>query len=84
MYRGFVKSPSIPLFQRGRFPWIPLFGKKGFVPSLWQREVRRDFVNTVFILMTLLVIQNDISPLSKYSLYKLKHKELWFSLNENK
>jgi hypothetical protein len=25
----FIKSPFIPLFQRGRFPDIPLFGKEG-------------------------------------------------------
>jgi len=34
---------------------LPLFAKEGFIPSLWQREVRRDFVIDVFILMTLLV-----------------------------
>ncbi|OGW52977.1 MAG: hypothetical protein A2Y81_05355 [Nitrospirae bacterium RBG_13_43_8] len=36
---------------------LPLFSKEGFISSLWQREVRRDFVIDVFILMTLLVIQ---------------------------
>jgi len=27
---------------------LPLFAKEGFIPSLWQREVRRDFVIDVF------------------------------------
>src|SRR4030042_4096791 len=30
----------------------PLFAKEGFIPSLWQREVRRDFIIDVFILIT--------------------------------
>jgi hypothetical protein len=34
---------------------LPLFAKEGFIPSLWQREVRRDFIVNVFILMTSLV-----------------------------
>jgi hypothetical protein len=33
----------------------PLFGKEGHITSLWQREVRRDLIINVFILMTLLV-----------------------------
>jgi hypothetical protein len=33
----------------------PLFSKEGYITSLWQREVRRDFMINVFILMTLLV-----------------------------
>jgi hypothetical protein len=33
----------------------PLFSKEGYITSLWQREVRRDFIINVFILMTLLV-----------------------------
>jgi hypothetical protein len=35
----------------------PLFTKEGDDPSLWQREVRRDFIINVFILMTLLLSQ---------------------------
>jgi hypothetical protein len=34
---------------------LPLFSKEGYITSLWQREVRRDFIINVFILMTLLV-----------------------------
>jgi len=34
---------------------LPLFAKEGYISSLWQREVRRDFIINVFILMTLLV-----------------------------
>jgi len=34
----------------------PECGKEGFIPSLWKREVRRDFVIDVFILITLLVM----------------------------
>jgi hypothetical protein len=34
---------------------LPLFSKEGHITSLWQREVRRDFIINVFILMTLLV-----------------------------
>jgi hypothetical protein len=34
---------------------LPLFAKEGFIPSLWKREVRRDLVIDVFMLMTLLV-----------------------------
>jgi len=33
----------------------PLFAKEGDDPSLWQREVRRDFIINVFILITLLL-----------------------------
>ena len=33
----------------------PLFAKEGHISSLWQREVRRDFIINVFILMTALV-----------------------------
>jgi hypothetical protein len=31
---------------------LPLFSKEGYITSLWQREVRRDFIINVFILMT--------------------------------
>jgi len=34
---------------------LPLFAKEGYISSLWQREVRRDFIINVFILMTVLV-----------------------------
>jgi hypothetical protein len=34
---------------------FPLFAKEGCISSLWQREVRRDFIINVFILMTVLV-----------------------------
>jgi len=34
---------------------LPLFSKEGYITSLWKREVRRDFIINVFILMTLLV-----------------------------
>jgi hypothetical protein len=34
---------------------LPLFAKEGYYSSLWQREVRRDFIINVFILMILLV-----------------------------
>jgi hypothetical protein len=34
---------------------LPLFSKEGYITFLWQREVRRDFIINVFILMTLLV-----------------------------
>jgi hypothetical protein len=37
---------------------LPLFSKEGYIPSLWQREVRRDFIMNVFTLMTLLVINH--------------------------
>jgi len=34
----------------------PLFAKEGQIPSLRQREVRRDFINNIFIyIMTILV-----------------------------
>jgi hypothetical protein len=35
----------------------PLFAKEGDNPSLWQKEVRRDFIINVFMLMTLLLSQ---------------------------
>jgi hypothetical protein len=35
----------------------PLFAKEGDITSLWQREVRWDFLNNVVILMALLVIK---------------------------
>ena len=31
----------------------PLFAKEGNYPSLWQREVRRDFLKTSRLLMSL-------------------------------
>ena len=34
---------------------FPLFAKEGFKSSLWQREVRRDFINNVVIIMRLLI-----------------------------
>ncbi len=34
---------------------LPLFAKEGYKTSLWQREVRRDFINTVIPIMSLLV-----------------------------
>jgi hypothetical protein len=43
----------------------PLFAKEGDDPSLWQREVRRDFIINVFILMTLLL--NKFLTMSYYS-----------------
>jgi hypothetical protein len=37
---------------------MPLFAKEGFIFSLWQREVKRDFVINVFIINTNLSIVN--------------------------
>jgi hypothetical protein len=34
---------------------LPLFAKEGYISSLCQREVRRDFLFNVFILMTVLL-----------------------------
>jgi hypothetical protein len=34
---------------------LPLFTKEGNSPSLWKREIRRDFTINVFILIILLV-----------------------------
>jgi hypothetical protein len=31
----------------------PLFAKEGYKTSLWQREVRRDFINNVFTIEAL-------------------------------
>jgi hypothetical protein len=39
----------------------PLFAKEGDDSSLWQREVRRDFIINVFILMTLLLTEESFS-----------------------
>jgi hypothetical protein len=36
----------------------PECGKEGYIASLWQREVRRDFLNNVVILMAPLVAMN--------------------------
>jgi hypothetical protein len=33
----------------------PLFTKEGYISSLWQKEVRRDFIINVFIFITLLI-----------------------------
>ena len=33
---------------------LPLFTKEGYISSLWQREVRRDFIMSVFIVITLM------------------------------
>jgi len=46
---------------------LPLFGKEGNSPSLWKREVRRDFRIYVFILMTLLVLSHS-TPLYQVSM----------------
>jgi hypothetical protein len=37
---------------------FPLFAKEGYIASLWQREVRRDFLNNVVIFMASLVAVN--------------------------
>jgi hypothetical protein len=37
---------------------FPLFAKEGYIASLWQREVRRDFLNNVVIFMASLVAMN--------------------------
>jgi hypothetical protein len=34
---------------------LPLFAKEGDKSSLWQREVRRDFINNVVIIVRLLI-----------------------------
>jgi hypothetical protein len=39
---------------------FPLFAKEGCISSLWQREVRRDFIINVFILMTVLVTNETL------------------------
>jgi len=50
-----LKNLPLPLFASA--PADSPRRKRGVYSSLWQREVRRDFVIDVFILMTLLVIQ---------------------------
>jgi hypothetical protein len=47
---------------------LPLFSKEGYFTSLWQREVRRDFIINVFILMTLLV-REGWCFISRHSIY---------------
>jgi hypothetical protein len=39
---------------------FPLFSKEGYITSLWKREVMRDFIINVFILMTLLVTEKEV------------------------
>ena len=43
---NFHNSENLPL---------PLFAKEGYKSSLWQREVRRDLINNVVIIMRLLI-----------------------------
>ena len=43
---NFNKSENLP---------FPLFAKEGYKSSIWQREVRRDFINNVVIIMRLLI-----------------------------
>jgi hypothetical protein len=50
------KSENLPL---------PLFAKEGDKTSLWQREVRRDFINNVVPIMRLL------EPISKSKYYHI-------------
>jgi hypothetical protein len=61
VFKKFISDAS--LFKNLPFP---LFAKEGFISSLWQREVRRDFVIDVFMFVTLLVLtlfrfQNSIN-----------------------
>jgi hypothetical protein len=51
----------------------PLFSKEGYIPSLWQREVRRDFIINVLILMTLLIILRFLIKKWEDKLIALKH-----------
>jgi hypothetical protein len=60
----------------------PLFSKEGYVTSLWQREVRKDFIINVFILMTLLVTHPPLNPLPvreglQYVLHILLQSQNW-------
>jgi hypothetical protein len=38
-----TKSPLAPLCPPGQRPYGPA-AKEGYFPSLWKREVRRDFI----------------------------------------
>jgi hypothetical protein len=43
------------VIERGNLLHLTLFAKEGDIASLWQMEVRRDFLNNVTFLMVLLV-----------------------------
>jgi hypothetical protein len=55
----FVKSPLIPLFQRGICPWIPLFGKEG--RGEIYRTLINSFVLVIFVLVIIAIFSNETS-----------------------
>ena len=59
---------------------LPLFAKEGYFPSLWKREVRRDFIkqchyyetvnkSCAFISRRLFLAASDFTPLESPSIY---------------
>jgi len=49
-----LRVSKLNLHESGNLP-LPLFAKEGYKTSLWQREVRRDFINNVVSIMRLLI-----------------------------
>ena len=50
----FIKGLKIEFTKSENLP-LPLFAKEGYKSSLWQREVRRDFINNVVNIMRPLI-----------------------------
>jgi len=48
-----------PSFQKWSFSYYDTVSKEGENPSLWQRKVRRDFINDVVIMLRLLIYKPD-------------------------
>jgi hypothetical protein len=53
-----LNAVKINLYKSENLP-LPLFAKEGYKSSLWQREVRRDFIDNVVIIMRLLINSPD-------------------------
>jgi hypothetical protein len=58
------------VIEWGNLLHLPLFGKEGDIASLWQREVRRAFLNNVTFLMVLLasfpIVLSDLYCMEAY------------------
>jgi hypothetical protein len=48
---GHDKNKVLRVIEWVNLLHLPLFAKEGNIASLWQREVRRDFLNNVTFLM---------------------------------
>jgi hypothetical protein len=53
--RLLISASKLNFYESDNLP-LPLFAKEGYKTSLWQREVRRDFIKNVVTIMKLLIM----------------------------